>query len=126
MTSSGRLTSTEKIGCTMLMPWAPACSVVVAVAAAARDHHDGGDRGTDGGGDQRGPDGLLGHVAARDAGITPQALLRDAGTFADRGEALAGEILHAVAQVTDLVESVVGERLGGGLCAGCLAGGDGH
>src|SRR6476661_9057482 len=143
MTSSGRLTSTEKIGCTMLIRSPPSValcrplprwhgparavvrSVVVAIAAAARDHDDRGDGGADGGCDQRRLDGLLGDVAARGARIAAQALLRDAGTFAHRGDALVGEVLHAVAQVAHLVESVVGERLGAGLGAGRPAG-NGH
>src|SRR4051794_21330155 len=123
MTSSGRLTSTEKIGCTRLIAGVPR-SVVVAVATAARDHHDGGDSGADGGGDQRRLDRLGRPPPAGHAGVASEPLLGDAGAFADGGEALAGQVLGAVAQVAHLLEGVVRERLGGGLGAGLA--GDGH
>src|SRR6185369_3978356 len=113
MTSSGRLISTEKIGCTM--PRLAGASVVVAAAAANRQYQRS-HGGADGGGDQRRFHRFFGYVAPGCLGILAQLPLRRGRGIAHAAGALAGEIRGAVTQVAHLlagpVQRLAGELLG--------------
>src|SRR6185369_10186950 len=100
MTSSGRLISTEKIGCTM--PRLAGASVVVAAAAAKREYQRG-HGGADGGGDERRFHRFLGHVAPGRLGVLAQLTLRRGCGIAHGAGALAREIRGTVTQVAHLL-----------------------